>query len=350
MKPDDMHFNFSKIDGAQRDLNFIVSAREGGKSTAAALKADKAFRERGQPSIYMVRQVADVTDAYIDSQEKILRKFDVAKGLTYKRSSLDKGIVYVNDLEKGTPRFVVAGMSAALHRLKSLVIESPAYVFADEFIVNTRAGERYLKNEVFRFKEIYSTFYREATGRGPKCYFMGNPYSFYSPYFADYGIDPRKGDFQVGKNWAFQYYRLDPRLIAYIRQRNPFFEENNEYARYAFGASPINDSNILILDKCPPNFQLWAVMTIESKMLGIFANRAPWGDNEIDFWIGALQEVGSRRNIIVFDFKDLILNSTLFSASDRVRFMRLKYAIQRRAVAYESVEADYLIEEVYAQL
>lgn len=350
MKPDDMHFNFSKIDGAQRALNFVVSAREGGKSTAAALKADKAFRDRGQPSIYLVRQVADVTDAYIDSQEKILRKFDLAKGLTYKRSSLDKGIVYVNDLETGKPRFVVAGMSAALHRLKSLVIEAPAYVFADEFIVNTRAGEKYLKNEVFRFKEIYSTFYRETTGRGPICYFMGNPYSFYSPYFAEYGIDPRKGDFQTGKNWAFQYYRLDPRLIEYIRQRNPFFEEDNEYARYAFSASPINDSNVLVVERCPNNFQLWAAVTIESKTLGIFVNRAPWGDNELDFWIGSLQSVGSRRNITCFDFKDLANNSVLFSAGDRQRFIRLKYAIQHRAVGYESIEADYLIEEVYGQL
>lgn len=350
MKLDDMHFGFSKIDGAQRDLNFIVSAREGGKSTAAAIKADRAFRERGQPSIFIMRQVADVTDAYIETQAKILRKFGLAKGVTYKRSSIDSGIVYVNDEEKQIPRFVVVGLSAALHRLKSLMIERPAFVFSDEFIVNTRAGERYLKNEVFRFKEVYSTFYREAEGRGPKCYFMGNPYSFYSPYFAEYGIDPRRGDFQVGKNWAFQYYRLDPRLVASIRERNPFFEEDNDYARYAFGAVPINDSNVLLMDKCPDWFSLWAVVTIEGRQLGIFVNTIGWGDNEIDFWIGRLPNVGSRRTVTVFDFKDLSRNAVLFSSLDRLRFARLKTAIQRRAVGYQDIEINYLMEGVYSQL
>ena len=222
MKLDDMHFSFNKIDGCQKDLNFVVSAREGGKSTAIAAKSAKAFNERKAPSIMLTRQVADVTDAYIDSQAKIMRKFELGRGLTYKRSELSVCVVYANDLETGLPRFVFAGMSAPLHRLKSLMIEAPAYIFNDEFMVNTRAGEKYLKGEVFRFKEIYSTFYRETTGKGPKCYFCGNPYSFYNPYFAEYGIDPRKGRFQTGRNWAFEYYALDPRLIALIREKNPF--------------------------------------------------------------------------------------------------------------------------------
>lgn len=350
MKLDDLHYSFNKIDGCQKPLNFVVSAREAGKSTAIAAKAAKAYNEREAPSIFLVRQVADVTDAYIDSQAKILRKFDLGKGLTYKRSSLNSGIVYANDLERCTPRMVFVGMSAPLHRLKSLMIEAPAYIFNDEFMVNTRNGEKYLKGEVFRFKEIYSTFYRETSGEGPKCYFCGNPYSFYNPYFAEYGIDPRKGRFQSGGNWAFEYYPLDPRLIAKIREKNPFFEEDNDYARYAFGGDPINDGNIRVLDKCPPNFSLWSVCTINSKKLGIFVNNAPWGDNDIDFWIGHLSEVGSRRMATVFDFKDLAYNSVLFSASDRLRFARLKNAIQRRAVAYQTVEADYLIEEVYSQL
>ena len=350
MKLDDLHFSFNKIDGCQKDLNFVVSAREGGKSTAIAAKAAKAFNERKAPSIMLLRMVADITDAYIDSQAKIMRKFEFGKGLTYKRSELSVGVVYANDLETGLPRFVFVGMSAPLHRLKSLMIEAPAYIFNDEFMVNTREGEKYLKGEVFRFKEIYSTFYRETTGKGPKCYFCGNPYSFYNPYFAEYGIDPRKGRFQTGRNWAFEYYALDPRLIEKIREKNPFFEEDNDYARYAFGGEPINDANIRVVEKCPQNFTLWSVCTIAGKTLGIFVNNLPWGDNDIDFWIGAIPEVGSRRLVTVFDFKDLAMNSVLFSSGDRLRFARLKNAIQRRAVAYQTVEADYLIEEVYSQL
>ena len=350
MKLDDIHYTFNKIDGCQKDINLIVSAREAGKSTAAAAKAARAFNDRKAPSIMLLRQVADVTDAYIDTQAKILRKFELGRGITYKRSSLAEGVVYGNDLDTGTPRLVFVGMSAPLHRLKSLMIEAPAYIFNDEFMVNTRAGEKYLKGEVFRFKEIYSTFYRESVGKGPKCYFMGNPYSFYNPYFSEYGIDPRKGKFQTGDKWAFEYYPLDPRLIAKIREKNPFFEEDNDYARYAFGGEPINDSNIMIVDKCPPGFTLWSVVTIESKRLGIFVNNLPWGDNDIDFWIGYLPVLGSRRMVTVFDFKDLAMNSALFTQSDRLRFARLKYAIQRRAVGYQTVECDYLIEEVYNQL
>ena len=82
----------------------------------------------------------------------------------------------------------------------------------DEFIANVRLGEKYLQDEAFKFKEIYNTFQRECPS-GLICYFFGNPYSVYNPYFEWLKIDTRKvkpGAYLVGPNYVLECYQLLP--------------------------------------------------------------------------------------------------------------------------------------------
>lgn len=354
MKLDDLHYNSSRIDGAQKAFNFIVSAREDGKSTFFQVaKCGRAFERDGKPSIILRRRVNDISDSYIKSLEKILNKFrkegTKAISLQYKKTEADSGIVNVYDGETGKLRYFIVGLSKELGAIKSNVIEDPAYLIFDEFIINTRAGERYLRDEAFKFQEVYDTFYREKDS-ALVCYFMGNPYSFFNCYFSYYGINPRKGRFQTGKNWAFEFHELDPRLKELLKQKNPQFVDEDLYTRYAFGGEAINDVNIKIKERCPQNYALFCYALVFGKMLAIYENNDPW-DEDNQFWVGICgDKVGIRRDVMAFDFSDLRPGARLFSLEDKITFERFKRAIQLRQVSFDTLESDYLIEGVYSNL
>lgn len=139
------------------------------------------------------RQIADVTETYVNDIENIINKFSyVPVKLFFKKGDLTSGIidVYVAEYIKQGDDYVyfnkrlffrVLGMSNPMSRIKSLMLPGIKYLFFDEFICNVRLGEKYLTDEAFKFKEIYNTFQRECPS-GLICYFFGNPYSVYNPY------------------------------------------------------------------------------------------------------------------------------------------------------------------------
>lgn len=117
----------------------------------------------------------DSINDFLPESQKI--KFEFKKG------NIKDGIVDVMVDNRPFCRFIA--MSVPKARIKSLRYDDPAYLIMDEFIVDNRNGEKYLPDEANKFKEIYNTFLRFATKHGHrlKCYFCGNPYSVYNPYF-----------------------------------------------------------------------------------------------------------------------------------------------------------------------
>lgn len=102
----------------------------------------------------------------------------------FKKGNIKEGVVDVTVNDKPFCRFIA--LSNPKGRIKSLHYDDPYAIFFDEFIVDNRNGEKYLADEANRFKELYNTFNRFAVKHGHrlKCYFCGNPYSVYNPYYA----------------------------------------------------------------------------------------------------------------------------------------------------------------------
>ena len=272
IKKDSMHINFRFIDGYNKPFVFVISAREAGKSTEWISKAYMNFKN-GLTSLVIRRQVVDITEKYIDSIREVINKFYDDKIIfTYSKKSLKDGVVdvFINDKLFIT----IVALSCPIARLKSLVLPKIRYIFFDEFIVNPRFNEKYLKDEAGRFKEIYNTFYRESDV-GITCYFLGNPYSHFNPYFVWLGVDTNKlhsGAVITGETYVIWCYKLTDELRQYILSRNPLYEFDDSYTRYGFDGEAICDENIRVSQVTPPNYSLRLVFKIESKYIGIYRN------------------------------------------------------------------------------
>ena len=351
VKRDNIHFNLRTIDGYNLPFNFIISEREAGKSTAVWLKCYEAFKRDNRTTLVIRRKITHITKSYIDDIAQIINKFtDDSVKFEYAVTSLKEGITDININNKRFMR--ICSLSCDITALKSLVLRDLKYIVFDEFICNQRFGEKYLKDEATKFMEVYNTFRRESEGL--KCYFMGNPYSLYNPYFMFFNVDSSKlkrgAIISDKKSFVVQCYEITPELRAKILAENPLYQFDNSYTKYAFEGVNVNDQNIIILKERPEGFRLLYVFKHSGKYIGIYRK---------DFWADGIgyygeflnpSKISKRRDIICFDFEELVDKTIMLSPDERYRFQRIKDAMRKRLIAFESIECYYLTEDIYFNL
>lgn len=363
---DNIHYNTSKIDGPQKPFRLAVSEREAGKSTRwLQLYAYNYMTE--QTILVLRRQIADVTEIYINDIENIINKFSIVPvKLDFKSGDIKSGIIDVyayeyqkvgEEIRKYNKRlfFRVVGMSNPMSRIKSLMLPKIKYMFFDEFIANTRLGEKYLQDEAFKFKEIYNTFQRECES-GLICYFFGNPYSVYNPYFEWLKIDTRKvkpGAYLVGDNYVLECYQLTEELRKKILERNPLYQFDDSYKKYAFNGVAVNDMNIIIIDK-PQLCKLRYVFKVNGKYYGFYKisiDDKVYKEQHLTFYCEELKwSQEYKRTALCFDFNDLGNNSAIMQAAQKNMFYYLKYSIANNMVGYKAVPAEYIAEQIYTKI
>lgn len=354
MEVDNLHINFRAVNGYQLPFIFVVSAREAGKSTAFWLQAYREFQKNRSPIIVIRRLITHLTTAYIDDIAEILRKFyDEDIKFKYKQADLKSGIVdvYLND-----ERFIrFIALNVKITAVKSLVLRNVKYVLFDEFICNPRWDEKYLSGEVQKFLEIYNTFNRES--HNMTCYFLGNPYSYYNPYFMYFGIRTEtleRGKFYTdNKRYVLWLYNLKPELIEYIKERNPLYQFEDEYTKYAFFGENINDKNIIVESSKPDGYVLQYVFKIQDRILGVYRNDILSEKTNFDYYYYIEfvdYALSKRRNIICFDFEEMMDKTIILSRDERFKFENLRKAMRKRHIAFKTIECYYLFIEVYNNL
>lgn len=353
---DNIHFTCRKIDGYNLPFNFIISEREAGKSTAIWLdKAYKSFCEGEHTTLVIRRKITHITKAYIDDIAQIINKFTDDKIVfEYAQSTLKEGLV---DIYINNKRFMrICALSCDITAIKSLVLLNLKYIIFDEFICNQRFGEKYLKDEATKFMEVYNTFRRESEGL--KCYFMGNPYSLYNPYFMFFNVNTAKltrgALVSDRKSYVIQCYEITPELRAKILEENPLYQFDNAYTKYAFEGKNVNDLNIIIRDKLPPNYKLIYVFKAANRYIGLYKCDLLYYDyfEDIVYYAQFIEgsKVSRRRDIICFDFEELVDRVVMLSPDERYKFQKIKEAMRKRLIAFSSIECYYLIEEIYFNL
>ena len=367
---DNIHYNTTKLDGPQKPFRFAVSEREAGKSTRWLQLYTYNYMTECTILVFR-RQIADVTETYINDIENLINIFSIVPvKLEFKKGDVRNGIIDVyayeyekidNEIIKYNKRlfFRVLGMSNPMSRIKSAILPKVKYFLFDEFICNVRLGEKYLSDEAFKFKEIYNTYRREcerAWHCEPICYFFGNPYSVYNPYFEWLQVDTRKvrpGAYINEKNYTIECYQLLPALREKILASNPLYEFDDSYRKYAFDGIAVNDMNIIIINK-PSQAILRYVFKVGGKYYGFYKippTVKEFTETHLSFYCEELRWKSEYKRIaLCFDFNDLGSNSSLMQNIQKDNFYYLKYSIANNMVGYQKVECEYNAELIYVKI
>ena len=356
MEYDNLHLDLSEVDGYDKDFNYIISEREAGKTTGMWKKA-KAIFNRNNSFLLTRREKVSISEAYINDSSHVINKFinDPEKKVKFyfKRGELEKGIVDVAcSFGKHPPRFMFrcVALSNKMADMKSLLIPNCECIFFDEFIVDVRAGEKYLPNEAWRFNELYNTFQREATSAGKKfkAYFFGNPYSKANPYFVDKEVDISKlkrGSIYIKGNVLVYPYEIKPELKKLILERNPLYQFDNAYTRYAFDGISVNDANMILKTKQPKNFSLMIVVRIDNNLIGIY--KSQYNEFDFNFWVGPVFNMAQNRMAYAFDFGDLQHGTMLIDSYGKKLFFSFAESMRMRKVAFANPQYGMWAEEIY---
>lgn len=369
------------LDGFNKAINCFISPREPGKTdTTWWEKIFSNWMEDGRPWAYLVRQVVEITEAMIQDIENIINKWSIEPvTLEYTKGTFKDGIVDIKI--KGKLFIRIIALSITLRRIKLAKIPNIAGVFMDEYIINPKSGEKYIPDEYFKIKELYTTYRREYQGKGMmKMYFCGNPYSLFNPLFVGLGVDVsllRKDKYvqdgeddvtysfpdgitfvdkkykcshnvYVGHTYAIEWGVLHPILKRWLLEKNPFYQFDEEYNQYALEGMAVNDRNIK-LSKQPRNFYLAFVLKMSGKNIGIFQNNY-LEELEDKYFCKFLDEVSARRTIYCFEFEEMVERSILMSIDERLKLQRFKNAMRKRMVSFEDINVYYYIEEAYKNL
>lgn len=354
---DNLHYSFRPIDGYDLAYNFTISCREPGKSSNFFIeKAYPFWKKTKAPLLYLVRNIVEITEGLILTiQDNILNKFfDDNVKFEYSKASLRDGIV---DIRIHNELFMrIEALSITERKMKQTILNKVSMIVFDEFIINPKYGEKYLKGEADKFKTLYDTNKRDRfdTSKPLKCYFLGNPYSLYNPYFVWLGIHPadlKLGSFYTNGYCVIDYYKMKPELREKLLKENPAYIFDEEHASFALDGQAVNDKNIKVVKQQPMNYHLRFVFKIENKYIGIFQNNY-WEDHADLYFCQFLsdKEISKRRIAYCFDFADLVNGSEIISNEDKNRFNKFRIAMRKRLVAFQSIDCYYLVEEIYNNL
>lgn len=357
MKYDDIHFNCNIIDGYNKDFNFIQSARSTGKTTDILRKAYKYFKLYNKPTIILRRNVVDINELYIDDLKKPINKFIEQESdkinFYYKSSALGNGIVdiYLSEAalkNKTNPFIRLIALSKKMQSLKGGVLDNVGLIIYDEYIIDVYNGEKYLPNEVFKFKEIYNTYQRESSHL--KCYFLGNIYSTFNPFHEWKKIPYDKisdGCILSGDDWIYNKYKLHPALREQLL-KNPLYKDDPVYTDYALNGIAVNDLNKIIVQRLPQNYKMAYLFKTQNKWIAVYRCSLYQGQ-EFLYWAGEINwNPEYARLSMCFDFANLGINSFIPDRETILRLLPLKYAIMNRSIAYDNIGTSYTLEYLYS--
>lgn len=345
---DNIHINYSVIDGYNKDNNLIIAPRHDGKTTCFMVqKAYKAFVDSGAVTCVVFRNTADMTAFALQSYIAPINKF---KGLNlelrFSNAERTDGICpcYLGD------KLFLIGVSLSVpeRRLKGLVVPNCRLLMFDEVIINVRKGERYLKDEFNKMKTLLDTLRKEGRVRA---YFLGNPYSLTSPYSTGFGIPTQKAklnDILVGESWAFWRKALSPELKQWLIENDATFREKDEYASWALDGIPVNDEGRNIGER-EGNYSLDFAFVYDGRTYGVFRTLDYEGGND-SYYIDYYKDNSKRRYMYTFRFEDMVNNTILASKEDKRKFSYLKKAIRNNDVRFRDINACNVTMELYPYL
>lgn len=356
------HLNTRALDGTEKKYRVCISGRGAGKTTIWV----RLYRHnylKDFTAVNLKRKIKKITSSYIKDIERQINNFLLVKiRLSFNKGELKNGVVdvYVEELDEKEngynkrPFFRIVALSIDSDELKGQVIPNIKYILFDEFICRLNIGEKYLNDEVNRFKEFYKTIVRwKPEGESLICYFFGNPYSLYNPYFEKWGVDTRRlkpGTLTVGDYYAIDYFEIPPELLEQIKAMDDL-DDDEDYDKFAYGGFAVNDSNIPLGDK-PEGARLRFVFKVGSEYLGFYYLPERIATSFVKYYCEKLGEWKAEyaKASYCFEFNESEKNTNLFRGENKALTIHLKRNIAENRIVYKDIGANYLTEYIYPKL
>ena len=367
---DNLHYNISEDEGYGCPIMCILSPREPGKTTSIMLDRVYAdFRKKGLPTVALVNHAADCTDEFMQSFENTVNQFKGYEIHTrYSKGGIKNGLTTIDEKGTNLPFIHVIALNAPLTRLKRINLGKVGCVWYDECMVNVMLGEKWPTGIATKWNEIYTTLARQSYPDTLKFYMTGNFYSRYNPILTYLGVDCSR--MSIGRKFVTKGTKamdiggkkvrvdtkvlvnclnLKPELREYILQHNPGYVFDDTYQKYFEGVA-IADMGLPIVEQRPENYRLGYVFRVGQSYLWIWKSSDMTFDPNSRFWLEVRKEPpGSRRDVFVVNLDDM-MNNTMLAKSFRGTFEVLRLYIGRGAVAFQSPEAFYMMQQIYSAL
>lgn len=354
MKRDNIHYSLNSLMGFNKPLNLIFSGRDAGKTCVIANDIIKKNFLNDEVTAILVWNAVEISQEYIDSIEKEINQFlgddEEPYIFIYKLSEVGKkSILTINC--KGKPIIRFYSYNCPIARIKKALLPNIGALVHDEICINPEFGEKYPAGMYKKFREIYTTLERKNKKGKLKFFGFGNLYSLYHPLLVGAGIKAsalRYGTIKVFGEWAVEWYKLKPELVAYLKARNPFYEDE-DYKNYALEGQNINDEHIK-LAKLSNDFRLCNIFKIEGKYIGIYENVSLRTFIDFHCKIIDIELISKYRDIYCFDFSELTERTRVLPYTERIKFSRFKNAMLNNLVTFEDINVYYLVEQCYYNL
>lgn len=151
------------------------------------------------------------------------------------------------------------------------------WIIYDEFL-ELKDGGKYLKNEVERFLELYSTVNRLRTGedgrKEVRVVMIANKVSFVNPYFTYWGILPFTSRFKTFKDGLLVVENYDNALFKEKMKQTGFGKlvEGTAYGDYAIDNKSWVDDDAFIVKKIPPSAGFKCSIRYRDIHMGLYFN------------------------------------------------------------------------------
>ena len=343
---DDIHCDFSRIDGTERPMLSLACSRDDGKTTGFLIrKALPAFR-RGHPTILLFRNQVDVSESSIRYFANLMNR--------HVRPHIEGDVVGSSKTGLATflvdkkPLFHCVPIGMKEYNLKKTAYENAEFALFDELEVNPQNKEKYLVNEYEKFLAFYDT---QRKVYNTRFYFLTNMYSRVNPYWRAWGINPRQielGCFLKGDYWAFEWRRMNPLLVDKLKRENQHWDEETSYGKMAFANRPPMDEGTHV-GPMPNGYALSECFRYEGDTYGAYLTSDWTGSNPL-YYFKRERDNSRRRVVYAFDFADLMCNAVIADRRERNHFAHIKRAIREQDYLCDSLETEFAFRSIFEYL
>lgn len=244
-----MYYSSLKLTSYNAIFNFVIGARNIGKTWAFKIRALKRFIKNGTTTKWIRR--------FTKECQKTINNFYSAKMLNLIKVPIEKikyqGLKIFYDISKDSKVkkwicFLEIIPLNAQQQYKSLEDTTTDTIVFDEFTTTQTKLNQYKGNEVVDFLDLFSTVSRE---KQVKVFFLGNKETYTNPYFNFLGIKVPSIDFEgikTFKKGTIAYQQINDYLYRYNSYENKVGDllHNTSYENYLYNGKPKTALNIEI--------------------------------------------------------------------------------------------------------